>query len=130
MDQESYPDHLRYVKEHVWARAEDGEAVVGITWYAQDALGTVVYAELPAQGDSVSAGQPFGELESVKAVSDVYAPVTGTVVSVNESVDDEPELVNQDCYDRGWLIRVRLDDPGELETLMDAEAYRALLEQA
>jgi len=125
--EESYPDDLRYHREHDWVRLEDDEAVFGITWYAQDALGEVVYFEPPAIGDRTSADSPYGELESVKAVSDVIAPLAGEVTGVNEAVVETPDLVNNDPYGEGWLIRVRLDDPAEANSLLDLAAYRALL---
>jgi glycine cleavage system H protein len=125
---ETYPDDLRYHPEHDWLRAMgDGEALFGITWYAQDALGEVVYYEPPAAGSSVSKDASYGELESVKAVSDVIAPASGEVLEVNARVGDTPELVNQDPYGDGWLLRVRLTDPGELDGLMDAAAYRSYI---
>ncbi len=130
MAEETYPDDIVYFREHDWVRVEGDEAVLGITWFAQDALGEVVYAELPAPGSTVSGGQPFGELESVKAVSDVYSPVTGQVVATNELLLDEPERVNTDCYGDGWLVRVRLDDGAQTDALMDAGEYRAFLEEA
>lgn len=130
MAEETYPDDIVYFREHDWVRVEGDEAVLGITWFAQDALGEVVYAELPAPGSTVSGGQPFGELESVKAVSDVYSPVTGQIVATNELLLDEPERVNTDCYGDGWLVRVRLDDGAEIDALMDAGEYRAFLEEA
>jgi glycine cleavage system H protein len=123
MADESYPPDLRYHPEHDWVRVEGDEAVFGITWYAQDNLGEVVYFDPPAAGDTVSAGQGYGELESVKAVSDIVAPASGEVVAVNAAVVATPELANSDPYGEGWLIRVRLGDPGELEALMDAAAY-------
>jgi glycine cleavage system H protein len=125
--EESYPDELRYHPEHDWVRAEDGEAVFGITWYAQDSLGEVVYFDPPQVGSPVTKDGPYGELESVKAVSDIYAPASGEVLAVNQAAIDGPEVVNADPYGEGWLIRVRLSDPAELEALMDAEAYRAYL---
>ncbi len=128
MAEETYPDDIVYFREHDWVRVEGDEAVLGITWFAQDALGEVVYAELPAPGSMVSGGQPFGELESVKAVSDVYSPVTGQIVATNELLLDEPERVNTDCYGDGWLVRVRLDDGAEIDALMDAGEYRTFLE--
>ncbi|HEX2503188.1 MAG TPA: glycine cleavage system protein GcvH [Miltoncostaeaceae bacterium] len=124
---ESYPNDVRYHPEHDWVRAEGEEAVFGITWYAQDALGEVVYYEPPAVGATVSKDAPYGELESVKAVSDIYAPASGEVVAVNDAVRDRPETVNDDPYGEGWLIRVRLSDPGELDSLMDEAAYRDYL---
>jgi glycine cleavage system H protein len=123
MADESYPPDLRYHPEHDWVRVEGDEAVFGITWYAQDNLGEVVYFDPPAVGDMVSAGQGYGELESVKAVSDIVAPASGEVLAVNAAVVAAPELTNSDPYGEGWLIRVRLGDSGELEALMDAAAY-------
>jgi glycine cleavage system H protein len=130
MADESYPQELHYYKEHDWARLNGEDAVFGITWFAQDALGEIVYAELPAVGDSVAAGSTYGELESVKAVSEIYAPLSGEVVEVNDALQDEPQRVNEDCYGEGWLIRVRLTSPGEIGELMDAAAYRAFLDEA
>jgi glycine cleavage system H protein len=124
---ESYPAGLRYHPEHDWVRAEGDEAVFGITWYAQDALGEVVYYEPPAVGATVAKDSSYGELESVKAVSDIYAPASGEVVAVNAAVQERPEVVNEDPYGEGWLIRVRLSDPSELDALMDEPAYRAYL---
>ena len=124
------PDGLLYTRDHEWLRrAEDApdEAVVGVTDFAQDQLGDVVYLDLPAEGDEVSAGARFGEIESVKTVSDLYAPVSGEVVAVNGELEEQPELVNDSPYEEGWLIRVRLADEGELGELLDAAAYRALL---
>jgi len=126
--EESYPDDLRYHAEHDWVRVDGDEAVFGITWYAQDALGEVVYYEPPEASAHVDADAPYGELESVKAVSDVIAPLAGEVVAVNEAVVESPELVNQDPYGEGWLIRVRLDDPASANALMDVDAYRAHLQ--
>ena len=130
MADETYPQELRYYKEHDWVRVEEEDAIFGITWFAQDALGEIVYAELPAVGDEVTAGKPYGELESVKAVSDVYSPLTGEVVEVNDALQDEPQRVNEDCYGEGWLIRVRMTAPGELGELMDAGAYKKFLDEA
>jgi len=127
MADESYPPDLRYHPEHDWVRVEGDEAVFGITWYAQDALGEVVYYDPPEVGAPVSGGSSYGELESVKAVSDIFAPAGGEVTAVNAAVSDAPELVNQDPYGEGWLIRVRLSDPAEVEALMDADAYREYL---
>jgi glycine cleavage system H protein len=124
---ETYPDDLRYHPEHDWARVEGDEAVFGITWYAQDALGEVVYYDPPEIGATVARGESYGELESVKAVSDIIAPAGGEVLAVNDAVREAPETVNGDPYGTGWLIRVRLADPSELESLMDVEAYRAYL---
>ena len=130
MSEETYPQELRYHKEHDWVRVEGEEAVFGITWFAQDALGEIVYADLPAVGVQVAAGTTYGELESVKAVSEVYAPLTGEIVDVNALLQDEPQQVNEDCYGEGWLIRVRMTAPGELDGLLDADSYRAFLDEA
>ena len=124
---ESYPDDLRYHRDHDWARIDGGEAVLGITWYAQDALGELVHYEPPEEGATITRGSSYGEVESVKAVSDLIAPVSGEVVEVNQTVVDAPERVNEDPYGAGWLVRVRLSDPSETDALMDADAYRALL---
>ena len=125
--EESYPPDLRYHPEHDWVRAEGDEVVFGITWYAQDALGEVVYYDPPAVGAAVSKDSPYGELESVKAVSDIIAPASGEVLAINPAVQEKPEAVNDDPYGEGWLVRVRLSDPSELEGLMDEPAYRAYL---
>jgi glycine cleavage system H protein len=130
MAAESYPEDLKYYKEHDWVRIEGDEAVFGITWFAQDALGEIVYVDLPDQGDSVAAGETYGELESVKAVSDVFAPLSGEITEVNAVLEDEPQLVNEDCYGEGWMLRVRLSDESELDGLMDAEAYQKFLAEA
>ena len=127
MAEASYPDDLRYHPEHDWARIDDGEATFGITWYAQDALGEVVFYEPPEVGSQASKDEAYAEVESVKAVSDVYAPLSGEIVAVNEAVAEKPELVNEDPYGDGWLVRIRLSDPSEVEQLMDASAYRKLL---
>jgi glycine cleavage system H protein len=124
---ESYPDDLRYHAEHDWARVEGDVATLGITWYAQDALGEIVHFEPPEQGLSVATGESYGEVESVKAVSEVIAPVSGEVVEVNSKVVEEPETINDDPYGDGWLVRVRLSDPDEANELLDVEAYRELL---
>jgi glycine cleavage system H protein len=130
MADETYPQELQYFKEHDWVKVEGEDAVFGITWFAQDALGEIVYADLPSVADEVGAGTTYGELESVKAVSEIYAPLSGEVVDVNARLEDEPQLVNEDCYAEGWLIRVRMTAPGELGELMDADAYKAFLDQA
>jgi glycine cleavage system H protein len=124
---ESYPDELRYHPQHDWARIEDGEAVLGITWYAQDALGELVHYEPPEEGATVTKDASYGEVESVKAVSDIIAPLSGEVVEVNQAVVDAPETVNEDPYGKGWLIRVRLSDPSETDGLLTVEAYKELL---
>lgn len=130
MADETYPQELKYYKEHDWVRIDGEDAVFGITWFAQDALGEIVYADLPAAGDEITAGKPFGELESVKTVSDVFAPLTGEVVEVNEALEDEPQRVNDDCYGEGWLIRVRMTAPGQIGELLNADAYKAFLDEA
>ena len=122
---ESYPDDLRYNKEHDWARIDGDEATLGITWFAQDSLGELVHFEPPEVGSTVSQGSACGEVESVKAVSDVIAPLSGEVLEVNQKAVDEPEVVNDDPYGEGWLARIRLSDAAEADALMDAEAYRA-----
>jgi glycine cleavage system H protein len=127
---ESYPDDLRYHREHDWARVEGDEAVLGVTWHAQDALGELVHYEPPEVGARIAKDGTYGEVESVKAVSDLVSPLSGEVLEVNQDVVDAPELVNDDPYGRGWLVRIRLADPGELDALLDAAAYRALVESA
>ena len=127
MAAESYPDELRYHPEHDWARVDGEEATLGITWYAQDALGELVHFEPPEQGATVTAGKPYAEVESVKAVSDVVAPLSGEIVEVNRAIVDAPETVNTDPYGDGWLIRVRVSDAGELDDLLDAEAYKQVV---
>ncbi|TMK78025.1 MAG: glycine cleavage system protein GcvH [Actinobacteria bacterium] len=124
---ESYPDELRYHPEHDWARIEGDEAVLGITWFAQDALGELVHYEPPEEGAEVAKGSSYGEVESVKAVSDVIAPLSGTVLEVNAKVVEAPETVNEDPYGEGWLIRIRLSDLSDADGLMDAEAYKSLI---
>ncbi len=124
---ESYPDDLKYHREHDWARIEGDEAVLGITWFAQDALGELVHFEPPEAGTTVAKDAAYGEVESVKAVSDVIAPLSGEVVEVNETLSDAPETVNEDPYGEGWLVRVRLSDPSEVDALLDSSAYQELL---
>jgi glycine cleavage system H protein len=124
---ESYPDDLKYHREHDWARVEGDEAVLGITWFAQDALGELVHYEPPQTGTTITRDQPYGEIESVKAVSDVIAPLSGEVLEVNQKVVDAPETVNEDPYGDGWLVRIRLSDPAEPDALLDVEAYRQVL---
>ena len=121
---ESYPDDLLYHREHDWARIEDGEAVLGVTWYAQDSLGELVHFEPPEAGATIAKDGSYGEVESVKAVSDLISPLSGEVLEVNQKVVDAPETVNLDPYGEGWLVRIRLADPGETDSLLDAEAYR------
>jgi glycine cleavage system H protein len=124
---ESYPEDLRYHSEHDWARVDGDEATLGITWFAQDALGDLVHYEPPEDGSEVARGTSYGEVESVKAVSDLIAPLSGTIVAVNQKVVDEPETVNADPYGEGWLVRIRLSTPSEVDELMDAEAYRSFV---
>ena len=124
-----FPDDLRYTNEHEWARLEGRRVRVGITDFAQDALGDVVYVDLPEVGAAVEAATPFGEVESTKSVSDVYSPVTGTIAERNPLIEDRPELVNEQPYSDGWLIVVTLADGASLDGLMDAEAYRSFVEQ-
>jgi len=123
--EESYPDDLAFHHEHDWARIEGDEATLGITWFAQDALGELVHFEAPEPGATVTKDVSYGEVESVKAVSDVIAPLSGEILEINERAVDAPELVNEDPYGDGWLIRIRLSDPSEVGTLLDAAAYRA-----
>jgi glycine cleavage system H protein len=123
-----FPEELRYTKEHEWARAEGDRVRVGITDFAQDALGDVVYVDLPQVGARVEADQPFGEVESTKSVSDVFSPLAGTILERNQLIDDRPELVNEQPYGDGWLVVVAPDDLADLERLLDAEAYRAFTE--
>ena len=123
--EESYPEGLKYHPEHDWARIEGDEAVLGITWWAQDALGELVHFEAPAAGATTTKDNPYGEVESVKAVSDVVAPLSGEVLEVNAKAVDEPEVVNDDPYGEGWLIRIRMSDPGEVDSLLNVDAYRA-----
>ena len=127
---ESYPDELRYHREHDWARIEDGEATLGITWFAQDALGELVHFESPETGVQVERDSSYGEVESVKAVSDLIAPLSGEVIEVNQKVVDAPETVNDDPYGEGWLIRIRLGEPSEVDSLLDAEAYKSFLAES
>jgi glycine cleavage system H protein len=123
----STPENLLYTEEHEWLLVEDDVATVGITWHAQDALGDIVYAELPEVGASLGAGESAGELESVKAVSDVYSPITGEILEVNEALDGAEDTLNNDPYGEGWMFKIRVLDASELEGLMSAEAYQAFL---
>ena len=129
MAAESYPDDLRYHPEHDWARVEGDEAVLGITWFAQDALGELVHFEAPEAGSTVTKDKAYGEVESVKAVSDVIAPLSGEILEVNAKATEEPEVVNEDPYGDGWLIRIRLSDPSEVDALLDADAYKQFLSE-
>ena len=130
MADESYPAELKYHPEHDWARIEGDQATFGITWYAQDALGEVVFFDPPEVGSTVSKDGAYAEVESVKAVSDVFAPLSGEIVEVNDGLEDEPEKINADPYGEGWLVKVRLSDPSEADTLMDAAGYQELLKSS
>ncbi|HWP93793.1 MAG TPA: glycine cleavage system protein GcvH [Thermodesulfobacteriota bacterium] len=123
------PEELKYTKEHEWAKLEEGLVVIGITSYAQDALGEIVYVELPSEGDEITKGDPFGGVESTKSVSDLYAPLSGEVVEVNEALLDSPETINEDPYGAGWMIKVKPYDSSELEDLMDYEEYTDYIEK-
>ena len=127
---ETYPEELRYHKEHDWARIDGDEAVLGITWFAQDSLGELVHYEAPNEGDTVAKDSSYGEVESVKAVSEVIAPLSGEVIEVNRKVVDEPETVNADPYGEGWLIRIRLTEPSEADALLDVAAYKQVVAES
>jgi glycine cleavage system H protein len=128
MAEGSYPEDLKYHPEHDWARIEGDEATFGITWYAQDALGEVVFFDPPDVGAQVNKDQTYAEVESVKAVSDVFAPLSGEIIEVNEALADRPENINSDPYGDGWMVKVRLSDPSEVDSLLDVSAYRDLLQ--
>lgn len=128
MADESYPDDLRYHPEHDWAKVDGDVATFGITWYAQDALGEVVFFDPPETGTTVSKDASYAEVESVKAVSDVISPLSGEITEVNEAAKEDPELINKDPYGEGWLVKVKLSDTSELDALLDAGAYKELLE--
>ncbi len=128
MPEASYPDDLRYHEEHDWARIDGDQATFGVTWYAQDALGEVVFFDPPEVGASVRKDQTYAEVESVKAVSDVFAPLSGEIVEVNEALAESPERINADPYGDGWMIKVRMSEPSEADKLMDAAAYKEMLE--
>ena len=130
MASESYPDDLQYHPEHDWARIDGDEAVLGVTWYAQDALGELVHYEAPDVGATIAKDSSYGEVESVKAVSDLISPLSGEVLEVNAKVVDAPETVNEDPYGDGWLIRIRMSSPDELEQLLDVAAYKKVLDEA
>jgi glycine cleavage system H protein len=123
----SYPDDLKYHSEHDWARIDGDTAVLGITWYAQDQLGEVVFFDPPEVGTSIAKDTPYAEVESVKAVSDVVAPLSGEIVEVNDGLKDSPEQINEDSYGEGWLVKIKLSDASEADGLMDAESYRQSL---
>ena len=125
----STPKELSYTKEHEWVKIEDGKATIGITHFAQAELGDIVFVELPEVGDEISKDQPFGSVESVKTVSELYAPLSGKVVAINEELSDSPEFVNESPYEQAWMITVELTNEAEVEELMDADAYTALIEQ-
>jgi glycine cleavage system H protein len=127
---EIYPDDLKYHREHDWARIDGDEAVLGITWFAQDALGELVHYEAPEEGATVTKDSAYGEVESVKAVSDVIAPLSGEVIEVNSKVLDAPETVNEDPYGEGWLVRIHLSDPSEVDSLLDADAYKQVVAES
>ena len=124
---ESYPDELKYHREHDWARIEGDTATLGITWYAQDALGEIVHFEPPDRSGSLAKDESYGEVESVKAVSDLISPLSGEIVEVNQAVVDTPETINEDPYGEGWLVKIKLSEPSEADSLMDAESYRQSL---
>ena len=126
---ESYPDDLRYHREHDWARIDGDEATLGITWFAQDSLGELVHFEAPDEGSAIQKDSAYGEVESVKAVSDVIAPLSGEVIAVNPKVVSEPETVNEDPYGEGWLIRIRLADRSEVDSLLDVAGYKHVLDE-
>ena len=129
MAEESYPDELKYHPEHDWARIEgDDTATFGVTWYAQDSLGEIVFFDPPKAGATVTKDQPYAEVESVKAVSDVIAPLSGEVVEVNDGLSNSPEQINDDPYGEGWLVKIRLSDPSEADALLDAGAYQGMLD--
>jgi glycine cleavage system H protein len=122
-----YPKDLKYDKEHEWVRVDGDLAVVGITHFAQDQLGEVVYVDLPSEGDTVNAGETFGEIESVKSVSELFSPVSGEIVEINDVLTDSPEIVNEDPYGEGWMIRVKMADDADVEALMSADEYEAFV---
>ncbi len=128
MAEASYPDDLKYHPEHDWARIDGDEATFGVTWYAQDSLGEIVFFDPPEVGSTVSKDQSYAEVESVKAVSDVFAPLSGQITEVNEALADAPENVNADPYGDGWMVKVRLSDPSEADQLLDVNAYKDLLQ--
>jgi glycine cleavage system H protein len=129
LSDESYPEDLRYHREHDWAKVEGGRSTFGITWYAQDALGEVVFFDPPEVGTQVTKDQPYADIDSTKASSEIYAPLTGEVTEVNGSIEESPEVVNEDPYGKGWLVKVKLSDPSEVDDLLDAGAYKKLLEE-
>ena len=124
-----YPDDVLYTESHQWARVEGNIATIGITHYAQDQLGDLVYVELPQVGDEVTAGEPLGSVESVKAVADVNAPVSGRVIAINEALEETPEQINQDCYGDGWMVKAEMSDPSQVQSLLGATDYVKLVEE-
>ena len=124
-----FPEELKYTEEHEWVLVEDDTATIGITDFAQDQLGDVVFVELPDVGTRVEAGKAFGVVESVKAVSDIYAPVSGEVVEINEALPDTPELINTSPYEDGWMIKIQVSDPDQLEELLSADDYQAFIQE-
>lgn len=124
-----YPKELRYTKSHEWAKREGDHVVVGVTFYAQHEIRDVVYVELSPAGTKTVQGEPFGVIESVKAAFDLYAPLSGEIVEINENLEGSPELVNESPYEKGWMIKIKMDDPNELEKLFDADGYQQLIEK-
>ena len=128
MSEESYPDDLLYHQEHDWARVEGDTATLGITWFAQDQLGELVFFDPPESGTQVRKDEPYAEVESVKAVSDVIAPLSGEIAEINQALSDKPETINEDPYGEGWVVKVKLSDPSEVDSLMDSTEYQATLD--
>lgn len=124
-----FPQDLKYTKEHEWIKEEGGTVIIGVTDYAQDSLGDIVYVELPQEGADVTKDEPFGVVESVKAVSDLYSPVTGTVLEVNDSIVDSPEVINDEPYGDAWMLKIELGDPGELDGLLSVDEYKSYIEE-
>jgi len=124
-----FPDDLKYTKEHEWVKVDGTTAIVGVTEFAQSQLGDIVYLELPEEGEELEKEEPFGVIESVKAVSDIYAPLSGTVLEINDPLADNPETVNEDCYGEGWLVKVKITNPKDLNDLMDHTAYQAFVKE-
>ncbi len=127
LDELNFPEDVKYTKDHEWAKLEGDIVTIGLSDYAQDQLGEIVFVELPEEGDSFSEGDEFGSVESVKAVSEIYLPIGGEITAINEDLEDAPELVNNDCYTGGWLVKVKPEDLGELDNLMDKAAYLEML---
>ena len=123
----NFPEHLRYTKEHEWVRVDGGVGTIGITDYAQGELGDIVFVELPSKGTKLEQGKTFGTIEAVKAVSELYSPVAGVVLEINKSVQETPEIVNKEPYEGGWMIKVKIDNPSEIEALLSVEAYKKLV---